>query len=79
MRFDNIQDSCTQNLNFKCMNLSWWNTLPLVSRSSLLEDDGIFFLRKRKDFPNEVFLLEFESEKKVNEGRYLQPTEFPIQ
>ena len=43
--------------------------------SSLLED-GIFFLRKRKDFPNEVFLLEFESEKKVNEGKLRHSTDF---
>ena len=37
--------------------------------SSVLED-GVVLLRKRKDFPHDVVLLEFESEKKVNDGSF---------
>ena len=33
-----------------------------------LTEDGILLLRKRKDFPQDVVLLEFVSEAKVNEG-----------
>ena len=39
-------------------------------RSSVLED-GVILLRKRKEFPHDVVLLEFETEKKVNEGELM--------
>ena len=41
-----------------------------LPHSSVLED-GVILLRKRKEFPHDVVLLKFETEKKVNEGEYI--------
>ena len=50
------------------------NSFTFSPHSSLIED-GVVLLRKRKDFSQEVILLEFKSEKDVNEGELTKQRE----